>query len=101
MIWWIWVLDMASLRINFDSKLNILWLEFRLKNLKSQVVGVDIHPYRGATIIGLIDIAAQYPVDINSVTLFAGFNDHRGLVEIFVNNYKFLIDLIIIFRPYL
>ena len=47
------------------------------------------------------DVINQYPNQkLNTVVVIAGFNDHRSSIEIFIEHWKFLIELIIVnFSP--
>ena len=49
----------------------------------------------------LNDVINQYPNQmLNTVVLIAGFNDHRSSIEIFIEHWKSLIQLIIVkFSP--
>ena len=63
---------------------------------EGQVQGC-VHPYRGAKLLDLCDVINQYPNQkLNTVVVIAGFNDHRSSIEIFIEHWKFLIQLIIV-----
>ena len=49
----------------------------RTKYVSNSEVGATVHSYRGATHRDLIEVVQQYPpLNLNSVTIVAGFNDH-------------------------
>ena len=60
-----------------------------------------VHSYRGAKLLDLCDVINQYPNQkLNTVVVFAGFNDHRSSIETFIEHWNFLIQLIIVeFSP--
>ena len=73
----------------------------RTKYIKDSDVGAAVHSYRGANLIDLFHVVEQYPtLNLNTVTLIAGFNDHRIYSSHFVICYQALIQLIIYkFQP--
>ena len=73
------------------------------KYLDEGQVQVCVHSYRGAKLLDLCDVINQYTNHkLNTVVVIAGFNDHRSSIEIFMEQWKFLIHLIIIkFSPYI
>ena len=63
---------------------------------EGQVQGC-VHSYRGAKLLDLCDVINKYPNQkLNTVVVIAGFNDHRSSIEIFIEPWKFLIQLIIV-----
>ena len=67
----------------------------RTKHLRGQDVGATVHSYRGAKIQDLFEVVLQYPpLDLHSVTLIGGFNDHSTQSAYFLIIYQALIDLI-------
>ena len=49
----------------------------RTNNVRNREFGAPVHFYRGATLRDLIEVVQQYPpLNLNSVTIVAGFNDH-------------------------
>ena len=73
----------------------------RTKYIKDRDVGAAVHSYRGANLIDLFKVVEQYPpLNLNTVTLIAGFNDHRIYSSHFVICYQALIQLIVYkFQP--
>ena len=73
----------------------------RVKYLQEKETGATVHAYRGATIGELTLVVSQYPpLDLHTVILVAGFNDHCIPPALFRENYRILIDLITYkFRP--
>ena len=73
----------------------------RTKYIRSKEVGAAVHSYRGATLLELCNIVERYPNQkINTLILVAGFSDHRDAVNSFVENWKFLIQLVYLkFNP--
>ena len=67
---------------------------------EGQVQGC-VHSYGGAKLLDLCDVINQYPNQkLNTVVVFAGFNDHRSSIETYIEHWKCLIQLIIIkFSP--
>ena len=93
-------LDQTGLRIfragtlPWDEKKLVIGTS-RTKYLKEKAVGATIHSYRGATVGELALVVAQYPpLDLQTVVLVAGFNDHRTSPAHFRESYRILIDLI-------
>ena len=67
----------------------------RTKYLQDRDVGATVHSYRGATLADLFAVVGQYPpLNLNTVTLVAGFNDHRLDSIHFVICYQALLELI-------
>ena len=73
----------------------------RTKYIKSNEVGAAVHSYRGASLLELCNLVERYPTrKINTLTIIAGFNDHRDTVSSFIDNWKFLIQLVYLkFNP--
>lgn len=73
----------------------------RTKYIQSRQVGAAIHSYRGATLSELCNLVEQYPRQkLNRVIVIAGFNDHRHIAADFIENWKYLIQLICLkFNP--
>ena len=73
----------------------------RTKYIKSKEVGAAVHSYRGASLLELCNLVEQYPYrQINTLTIVAGFNNHRDSASSFVDNWKFLIQLVYLkFNP--
>ena len=71
------------------------------KYIKSKKVGAAVRSYRGASLLELCNLVEQYPYrQINTLTIVAGFNDHRDSASSFVDNWKFLIQLVYLkFNP--
>ena len=67
---------------------------------EAQVQGC-VHSYRSAKLLDLCDVINQSPNQkLNIVVVFAGFNDHCSSFETFIEQWKFLIQLIIVkFSP--
>ena len=67
----------------------------RTKYVNEESVGATVHSYRGANLADLTNVVSQYPpLNIHTVTLIAGFNDHRVPSENFIFCYRALLDLI-------
>ena len=50
----------------------------RTKYIRSKDIGAAVHSYRGASLLELCNLIQQYPQrKINTLTIVAGFNDHR------------------------
>ena len=83
----------ASL-LPWDVK-NLVLGTSRTKYIKGSDIGATIHYFRGANIRDLIDVVQQYyPLNIRSVTLIFGFNDHSTDNFHFIECYRLLIELI-------
>ena len=67
----------------------------RTKYIKANEVGAAIHSYRGANLSELSHVIERYPhQQLSTVIVVAGFNDHRKSPAIFVENWKYIIQLI-------
>ena len=65
------------------------------KYIKANEVGAAIHSYRGANLSELSHVIERYPhQQLSTVIVVAGFNDHRNSPTIFVENWKYIIQLI-------
>ena len=63
---------------------------------EGQVQGC-VHSYRGANLLDLCEVFNQYANQkLNTVLVFARFNDNRSRIETFIEHWKFLIPLIIV-----
>ena len=68
----------------------------RTKYIDEGQVQSCVHNYRGAKLLDLCDVINQYPNQkLNTVVVIAGFNDHRSKIEIVIEHWKILIQLII------
>ena len=67
----------------------------RTKNIEDSAVGATIHSYRGANLIDLSNAVNQYrPLNLRSVCIVAGFNDHHYSCSHFIECYQVLLDII-------
>ena len=67
----------------------------RTKYIKANEVDTAIHSYRGANLSELSHVIERYPhQQLSTVIVVAGFNDHRKSPAIFVENWKYIIQLI-------
>ena len=73
----------------------------RTKYIKSKEIGAAVHSYWGASLLELCSLVERYPSQkINTLVLVAGFNDHRALTNVFIEHWKFLIQLVVLkFNP--
>ena len=67
----------------------------RTKHVQSSLPNTTIHSYRGVRISDLKVIQQYPPLNINTVSIIAGFIDHRNYPEDFAENYRLLIQLLI------
>ena len=68
----------------------------RTKYIDPRTVGSSIHSFRGATLIDLHETLKYYELKkIESVTVIAGFNDHRANRHEIVYRWQKLIELIV------
>ena len=57
----------------------------------------SVHSYRGAKLLDFFDVIYQNPNQkLNTVVVFAGFNDHYSSIDTFIELWKFLIQLIFV-----
>ena len=67
----------------------------RTKYIEGSAVGATIHSYRGANLIDLFNVVNQYPpLNLRSVCIVAGFNDHHYSCSHFIECYRVLLDII-------
>ena len=65
----------------------------RTKYIQSADVNSAVHSNRGATMTDLIDGMRQYlPLNLTTVTLLAGFNDHRSNWREFIHDFTAIIS---------
>ena len=68
----------------------------RTEHLRPGNIGATIHSYRGATLQQLSQVIDQYPRRrLKTVTIIAGFNDHREQARTFVSDWSVLLQKII------
>ena len=67
----------------------------RTEYIQASEIGAAIRSYRDANLSERSQIIVRYPhQQLNTVTVIAGFNDHRKSPAIFVENGKYFIQLI-------
>ncbi len=73
----------------------------RLKYIEGHRTGGEVHAYRGATLLDLCNVLNLYPTQkLETVVVIAGFNDHRLSPSVFVEHWKYLIQIILVkFSP--
>ena len=68
----------------------------RTKYIDPRTVGSSIHSFRGATLVDLYDTLKLYESKkLESVTVIAGFNDHRANHHEIVYRWQKLTELIV------
>ena len=67
----------------------------RTKYIEDSAVGATIHSYRGANLIDFLNVVNQYPpLNLRSVCIVAGFNDHHYSCSHFIECCQVLLDII-------